>query len=90
MLVLVPSTTHIWERVIPGGEVHSHWKDPSLATVQERLAADTTLSGPGGTDGSVELGCRNVIDRGVTVERDNILSLAPAVGLIMQYMSSCV
>ena len=88
MLVLVPSTTHIWERVIPGGEVHCHWKDPSLATVQERLAADTTLSGPGGTDGSVELGCRNVID--ITVEKDNILSFAPAVGLINTIMRSCV
>ena len=71
-----PSATHIWERVIPGGEVHCHWKEPSLATVQERLAIDTTSSGPGGTGGSVELGCRNVIDRGVTVERDNILSFA--------------
>ena len=59
MLVLVPSATHIWERVIPGGEVHCHWKEPSLATVQERLAADTTLSGPGGTGGSMEGGCRN-------------------------------
>jgi len=39
MLVLVP--THVWERVIPGGGVHCHWKEPSLATVQERLAADT-------------------------------------------------
>jgi len=61
MLVLVPSATHIWERVIPGGEVHCHWKEPSLATVQERLAADTTLSGPGGTGGSMEGGCRNVM-----------------------------
>ena len=76
MLVLVPSATHIWERVIPGGEVHCHWKDPSLATVQERLAADTTSSGPGGTGSSTGWGCRNVIDRGVTVERDNILSFA--------------
>ena len=62
MLVLVPSATHIWERVIPGGGVHCHWKKPSLATVQERLAADTTLSGPGGTTGSMEGGCRNVIE----------------------------
>jgi len=61
MLVLVPSATHIWERVIPGGGVHCHWKEPSLATVQERLAADTTLSGPGGTAGSTE-DCRNVIE----------------------------
>jgi len=60
MLVLVPSATHIWKRVIPGGGVHCHWKEPSLATVQERLAADTTLSGPGGTAGSTE-DCRNVI-----------------------------
>jgi len=58
MLVLVPSATHIWERVIPGGGVHSHWKEPSLATVQERLAADTTLSS---TTGSMEGGCRNVM-----------------------------
>ena len=61
MLVLVPSATHIWERAIPGGGVHCHWKEPSLATVQERLAADTTLSGPRGTGGSMEGGCRNVI-----------------------------
>ena len=61
MLVLVPSATHIWERVIPGGGVHCHWKEPSLATVQERLEADTTLSGPGGTGGSMEGGCRNVM-----------------------------
>ena len=58
MLVLVPSATHIWEMLIPGGGVHCHWKEPSLATVQERLAADTTLSGPGG---SMEGGCRNVM-----------------------------
>ena len=64
MLVLVPSATHIWdwEMLIPGGGVHCHWKEPSLATVQERLVADTTLSGPGGTGGSMELGCRNEID----------------------------
>ena len=31
-----------------------------MATVQERLAADTTSSGPGGTGGSMG-GCRNVI-----------------------------
>ena len=55
MLVLVPSATHIWERVIPDGWVHCHWKEPSLATVQERLAADTTLST---TIGSI---CRNVM-----------------------------
>ena len=61
MLVLVPSVTHIWERMIPGGGVHCHWKEPSLATVQERLAADTTLSGPCGTCSSMEGGCRNVI-----------------------------
>ena len=61
MLVLVPSATHIWEMLIPGGGVHCHWKEPSLATVQERLAADTTLSGPGGTGGSMEGGCRNVM-----------------------------
>ena len=60
MLVLVPSASHIWVKVIPGGRVHCHWKEPSLATVQERLAADTTLSGPGGTGGSNEGGCRNV------------------------------
>ena len=84
MLVLVPSATHIWERVISGGGVHCHWKEPSLATVQERLAADTTLSGPGGTGGSMELDWRNVMT--VNVERDNILSFAPAVGLI----STCV
>jgi len=61
MLVLVPSATHIWEMLIPGGGVHCHWKDPSLATVQERLVADTTFSGPGGTGGSMEGGCRNVM-----------------------------
>ena len=61
MLVLVPSATHIGERVIPGRGVHCHWKEPSLATVQERLAADTTLSGPGGTSGSME-GGTNVIE----------------------------
>ena len=60
-MVLVPSATHIWERVIPGGGIHCHWKEPSLATVEERLAADTTLSVPGGTGGSIEGGCRNVI-----------------------------
>ena len=70
MLVLVPSAIHIWERVIPGGGVHCHWKEPSLATVQERLAADTTLSGPDSTGGSVEFGCRNVIGR-ETNERGN-------------------
>jgi len=69
MLVLVPSATHIWERVIPGGGVHCHWKEPSLATVQEKLEADTTLSGPGGTGGSVELGCRNVINVTLVVGR---------------------
>ena len=59
MLVLVPSASHIWVKVIPGGRVHCHWKEPSLATVQERLAADTRLSGPGG---SKEGGCRNVME----------------------------
>ena len=62
MLVLVPSASHIWVKVIPGGRVHCHWKEPSLATVQERLAADTTLSGPGGTGGSREGDCRNVME----------------------------
>ena len=61
MLVLVPSATHIWERVIPGGGIHCHWKEPSLATVQEKLEADTTFSGPGGTSGSMEGGCGNVM-----------------------------
>ena len=61
MLVLVPSVNHLWVKVIPGGRVHCHWKEPSLATVQERLAADTTLSDPGGTGGSKEGGCRNVM-----------------------------
>ena len=57
MLVLVPSASHIWVKVIPGGRVHCHWKEPSLTTVQERLAADTRLSGPGGTkEGGVEEG----------------------------------
>ena len=73
MLVLVPSAIHIWERVIPGGEVHCHWKEPSLATVQERLAADTTLSGPGGTGSSMEGGCRNMIEvvgsSAITIEK---------------------
>ena len=55
MLVLVPSATHIWERVIPGGGVHCHWKEPSLATVQERLAADTTLFS------TIDSICRNVM-----------------------------
>jgi len=32
-----------------------------VATVQERLAADTTLPGPGGTRGSMEGACRNVM-----------------------------
>ena len=73
MLVLVSSATHIWEILIPGGGVHCHWKEPSLATVQERLAADTTLSGPGGTGSSVEWGCRNVIGRGVTNKRGNCI-----------------
>ena len=59
MLVLVPSANHIW---VPGGRVHCHWKEPSLATVQERLAADTTLSGPGSTGGSREGGGRNVME----------------------------
>jgi len=62
MLVLVPSPTHIWERVIPGGGVHCHWKELSLATVQERLAADTTLYGPGSTGGSMNGSCKNVIE----------------------------
>ena len=62
MLVLVPSASHTWVKVIPGGRVHCHWKEPSLATVQERLAADTTVSGPGGTGGSKEGGCRNVME----------------------------
>ena len=72
-LVLVSLATHIWERVIPGGGVHCHWKEPSLATVQERLAADTTLSGPGGTGGSMEGGCRNMIGRGATNGRYNCI-----------------
>ena len=55
MLVLVPSATHIGGKGIPGGGVHCHWKDPSLATVQDRLAAVTTLSS---TIGSI---CRNVM-----------------------------
>ena len=59
MLVLVPSANHIWVKVIPGGRVHCHRKEPSLATVQERLAADTTLSGPGG---SREGDCKNVME----------------------------
>ena len=75
MLVLVPSATHIWEMVIPGGGVHCHWKEPSLTTVQERLAADTTLSGPGGTGGSMEGGCRNVIGRRETNERDSCITV---------------
>ena len=75
MLVLVPSVTHIWERVIPGGGVHCHWKEPSLVTVQERLAVDTTLSGPGGTGGSIEFGCRNVIGRRETNERDSCITV---------------
>ena len=62
MLVLVPSATHIREMLIPGGGVHCHWKEPSLTTVQERLVADTKLSGPGGTGGSMEGACRNVIE----------------------------
>ena len=62
MLVLVPSASHIWVKVIPGGGVHRHWKEPSLATVQERLAADTKLSGPGGTSGSREEDCKNVME----------------------------
>ena len=62
MLVLVPSASHIWVKVIPGGRVHCHWKEPSLATVQERLVADTTLSGPGGTGGSKEGGWRKVME----------------------------
>ena len=62
MLVLVPSASHIWVKVIPGGRVHCHWKEPSLATVQERLVADTRLSGPGGTGGSKEGGCRKVME----------------------------
>ena len=62
MLVLVPSASHIWVKVIPGGRVHCHWKEPSLATVQERLAADATLSGPDGTGGLKEGGCRNVME----------------------------
>ena len=62
MLVLVPSASHIWVKLIPGGRIHFHWKEPSLATVQERLAADTTLSGPGGTGGSREGGGRNVME----------------------------
>ena len=72
MLVLVSSAPHIWERVIPGGGVHCHWKEPSLATVQERLAVDTT-PGPGGTGSSVEWGCRNVIGRSVTNKRGNCI-----------------
>ena len=75
MLVLVPSATHIWERVIPGGGVHCHRKVPSLATVQERLAADTTLSGPGGTGCSMEGGCRNVSGRRETNERDSCITV---------------
>ena len=62
MLVLVPSASHISVKVIPGGRVHCHWKEPSLATVQERLAADTRLSGPGGTGGSKEGGCRKLME----------------------------
>ena len=61
MLVLVPSASHLWVKLISGGRIHSHWKEPSLATVQERLAADSTLSGPDGTVGSKEGGCRNVM-----------------------------
>ena len=61
MLVLFPSATHIREMEISGGGIHFHWKEPSLATVQERLAPDTTLSGRGGTVGSMEGGCRNVM-----------------------------
>ena len=61
ILVLVPSANHIWVKVIPGGSIHSHSKEPSLVTVHERLAADTTLSGPGGTGGSKEGDCRNVM-----------------------------
>jgi len=57
VLVIVPLVSHIWAKVIPGGRVHCHLKEPSLATVQERLVADTTLSGPGGTGGSKEASC---------------------------------
>ena len=80
MLVLVPSATHIWERVVPGGGVHCHWKEPSLATVQERLEADTTLSSLGGTGGSVEFSCRNVIGR-ETIMREIIAYSAMWVSL---------
>ena len=75
MLVLVPSASHIWVKVIPGGRVHCHWKELSLVTVQERLAADTTLSGPGGTGGSKEGGCRNVmgdVGRGTETKIQNL------------------
>ena len=68
MLVLVASTTHIW---VSGKGVHCPWKEPSFATVQKMLAADTTLSGPGGTGGSMEGGWRNVIGWGKTNERDS-------------------
>ena len=79
MLVLVSSATHIWEMLIPGGGVHCHWKEPSLATVQERLEADTTLSGPGGTGGSMEGGCRKV-HGGVTIGRYNCIYCVVGVG----------
>ena len=62
MLVLVPSASHILVKLIPGGRVHCHWKEPSLATAQERLAPDTKLSGPGGTGGSREGDCKNVME----------------------------
>jgi len=58
MLVLVASASHIWA---PGRGVHCHWKELSFATELERLAADTKLSGPGVTGGSMEWGWRNVI-----------------------------
>ena len=61
MLVLVPSVSHIWVKEIPRGRVHCHWKEPSLATVQERLEAETTSSGPAGTGGLKEGGCCNMM-----------------------------
>ena len=77
MLVLVPSATHIWERVIPGGEVHCHWKEPSSATVQERLAADTTLSSLGRRIGSIEMKVilvvgRDTIEKGESLFHNNL------------------
>ena len=62
MLVLVPSVTHIWERVIPGGGVHCHWRNPYWSQCRRGWQLTPHCPALVVHCSSVEVGCRNEID----------------------------